>query len=206
MLDVDALSCQRGDLCLFEHLSFSVHPGELVQIEGANGAGKTTLLRILAGLSQADSGSVRWQGERTSDNRLLFHDALLFLGHQPGLKAQLSAYENLAFYSQCHGHQADVDAIEQALADVGLLGFEHVPAGQLSAGQQRRVSLARLWLSDKPLWILDEPLTAIDKQGVKHLTARFVAHVAAGGSIVMTTHQDLVLPQGEIKRIRLGAS
>ncbi|OOE89743.1 cytochrome c biogenesis heme-transporting ATPase CcmA [Salinivibrio sharmensis] len=204
MLEVKQLCCVRDDRVLFDALTFSLSPGDLVQIEGPNGAGKTTLLRIIAGLGLADSGEVCWQQQAITLQRDAFYRDLLFLGHTTGVKRELTAFENLAYYMQMHG-RTDHDAIWQALAKVGLAGREDIPAGQLSAGQNRRVALARLWLSDRRLWILDEPLTAIDKQGVKVLEAVFERHVQQGGMVLFTTHQDMFVGHPLLRRIRLGA-
>ncbi|WP_434356267.1 cytochrome c biogenesis heme-transporting ATPase CcmA [Parasalinivibrio latis] len=203
MLEVRDLSCTRDERLLFSNLNFCIESGELVQIEGRNGAGKTTLLRIIAGLGQADSGEICWRGEPVAKSRDVFHSDLLFLGHSPGVKRELTAYENLEFYQAMHG-QKDNEAIWHALAKVGLAGREDVSAGQLSAGQHRRVALARLWLSKSPLWILDEPLTAIDKQGVKVLEALFQKHVSEGGIVLFTTHQDMFDGCDNLRRIKLG--
>ncbi|UTM58114.1 cytochrome c biogenesis heme-transporting ATPase CcmA [Photobacterium sp. CCB-ST2H9] len=215
MLSVNGLSCTRDERVLFDDLHFSVTPGELVQIEGRNGAGKTTLLRIIAGLGQPDAGDVYWHDNKIVHVREEYHSQMLFLGHQTGVKRELTAYENLAFFQAMHElrhnealtGQAKVqgeDAIWQALAHVGLAGREDVPAGQLSAGQQRRVALARLWLSNHPLWILDEPLTAIDKHGVKVLEQLFVSHTERGGTVLLTTHQDMFSSQDRLRKITLG--
>lgn len=204
LLQVNNLSCVREDRTLFEHLSFSVAPGDLVQIEGPNGVGKTSLLRLLTGLSQPFAGEVCWNGENIRHCRDEYHANLLYLGHQPGVKAALTPFENLKFYQQLHHPQQTETDLLQILARVGLAGFEENPAGQLSAGQQRRVALARLWLSQKPaIWILDEPFTAIDKQGVKVLEQLFLAHAERGGMVILTTHQDLTLMQGRLKSISL---
>ncbi|KLV10979.1 cytochrome c biogenesis heme-transporting ATPase CcmA [Photobacterium ganghwense] len=215
MLSVEELSCTRDERVLFEDLHFSVSSGELVQIEGQNGAGKTTLLRILAGLGRADNGIVSWNDENIESARELYHQDLLFLGHQTGVKRELTAYENLSFFQSMHVHNGDngltgeamvsgADSLWQALARVGLAGREDVPAGQLSAGQQRRVALARLWLSNHKLWILDEPLTAIDKQGVKVLEQLFLSHVQRGGMVILTTHQDMFADSDHLRKIKLG--
>ncbi|MPS32922.1 MULTISPECIES: cytochrome c biogenesis heme-transporting ATPase CcmA [unclassified Salinivibrio] len=204
MLEVKQLCCVRDDRVLFDALTFSLAPGDLVQVEGPNGAGKTTLLRIIAGLGLADSGEVCWQQQAITQQRDAFYRDLLFLGHTTGVKRELTAFENLAYYMRMHG-RCDHDAIWQALAKVGLAGREDIPAGQLSAGQNRRVALARLWLSDRRLWILDEPLTAIDKQGVKVLEAVFERHVQQGGMVLFTTHQDMFVGHPLLRRIRLGA-
>ena len=204
LLQVNNLSCVREDRTLFEHLSFSVAPGDLVQIEGPNGVGKTSLLRVLTRLSQPFAGEVCWNGENIRHCRDEYHANLLYLGHQPGVKAALTPFENLKFYQQLHHPQQTETDLWQILARVGLAGFEENPTGQLSAGQQRRVALARLWLSQKPaLWILDEPFTAIDKQGVKVLAQLFLAHAERGGMVILTTHQDLTLMQGRLKTISL---
>lgn len=196
------LSCVRDERTLFSGLSFTIEPGEIVQIEGQNGAGKTSLLRILAGLSVPESGEVQWLGESIRRQREQFHQQLLFLGHLPGIKSVLTAYENLVFYQPVNG-TAGQEAIYQALEQVGLLGYEDVAVAQLSAGQQRRVALARLWLSSAPLWILDEPLTAIDKQGVVTLMNLFEQHAQQGGMVLLTTHQDLPAENRVVRKIRL---
>ncbi|WP_064605405.1 cytochrome c biogenesis heme-transporting ATPase CcmA [Photobacterium sp. J15] len=215
MLSVEELSCVRDERVLFDNLSFQVSSGDLVQIEGHNGAGKTTLLRIIAGLGRADSGTVCWKNEDIESAREDYHQDLLFLGHQTGVKRELTAFENLAFFQAMHRNSQDSDltglpqvsgedCLWQALAHVGLAGREDVPAGQLSAGQQRRVALARLWISNHKLWILDEPLTAIDKQGVKVLERLFLSHVERGGIVILTTHQDMFTDSNHLRKIKLG--
>lgn len=203
MLEIRNVTCIRDERVLFEQLSFTISDGELIQIEGQNGAGKTTLLRIIAGLGYADEGDIYWNGESIKKNREEFHTDLLFLGHHTGVKRELTAFENLAFYQSMHSNYNE-KAIWDALARVGLAGREDVTAGQLSAGQQRRVALARLWLSNHKLWVLDEPLTAIDKQGVKVLEQLFMSHAKQGGIVLLTTHQDLFTDSNELKKIRLG--
>ncbi|BDU38053.1 cytochrome c biogenesis ATP-binding export protein CcmA [Vibrio nigripulchritudo] len=204
MLDVSNLTAVRDERVLFESLSFQVNPGDLLQIEGRNGTGKTTLLRIVAGLGDSESGEIQWKGESIFSSREEYHSDLLFLGHQTGVKKELSAYENLAYYMQVHQGKSDEDALWKALAQVGLAGREDIPAGKLSAGQQRRVALARLWLSEHPLWILDEPLTAIDKQGVKVLESLFAGHAEKGGMVLLTTHQDMFTDNSLLRKIKLG--
>lgn len=196
LLEAVNLSCERDERALFTALSFRVDAGEWVQVTGANGAGKTTLLRILSGLSHPDSGDVLWKGVTLADARESFSQDLLWLGHQPGMKTRLTALENLRFYHP----RATQDALLSALAHAGLAGYEDLPLAQLSAGQQRRAALARLWLTSARLWLLDEPFTAIDADGVSDLTRRLAQHTAEGGMVVMTTHQPL---PAELARVRL---
>lgn len=204
MLEVSNLTAIRDERVLFENLTFSIQPGELVQIEGRNGTGKTTLLRIVTGLGDKEEGEILWKGEQIDKSRDEFHQDLLFLGHQTGVKRELTAFENLIFYQSVHQESSSQEAIFQALAKVGLAGREDVPVAQLSAGQQRRVALARLWLSKQVLWILDEPLTAIDKQGVKVLEALFAHHAENGGIVILTTHQDMFADSPKLRKIKLG--
>lgn len=205
MLEVSDLTAIRDEKELFHSIAFSVSPGDLVQVEGRNGSGKTTMLRIITGLGDCETGQVLWKGVDTKKDRDAFHTDLLFIGHQTGVKKELTAFENLTFYQTMNGSQGvSQDDIWLALAKVGLAGKEDIPAGKLSAGQQRRVALARLWLSKHPLWILDEPLTAIDKQGIKVIEALFLEHTTQGGMILFTTHQDMFTDVATLKKIRLG--
>jgi len=205
MLEVSQLTAIRDERILFESLSFTIDSGELVQIEGRNGTGKTTLLRIVTGLGDRDNGEIFWNAENIESNRDAYHEDLLFLGHSTGVKRELTAYENLRFYLNVHSKTpVDKETIYNALLKVGLAGREDVPVAQLSAGQQRRVALARLWLSEHKLWILDEPLTAIDKQGVKVLESLFLNHAEQGGIVVLTTHQDMFTDNPKLRKIKLG--
>ncbi len=204
MLEISNLTAIRDEKILFEKLCFKIDGGEIVQIEGRNGSGKTTLLRIIAGLADKEEGEVFWNNHATLVDRDLFHQDLLFLGHQTGIKRELTAFENLSFYHTVHQSDTDKEKIWSALVQVGLAGREDVPVAQLSAGQQRRVALARLWLSKQPLWILDEPLTAIDKQGIKVLENLFVKHTETGGIVLLTTHQDMFSDSAKLRKIKLG--
>ncbi|ORM52381.1 heme ABC transporter ATP-binding protein CcmA [Pantoea conspicua] len=202
MLEIITLTCVRDERTLFHQLSFSVDAGDIVQIEGPNGAGKTSLLRLVAGLSRPEQGEIHWHHRPIAQQREQWHTSLLYLGHHPGVKAVLSPLENLRFY-----HRDCEDAqIFAALESVDLLGYEEVPVAQLSAGQQRRVALARLWLSRATLWVLDEPLTAIDKAGIEKLMMKFAQHADNGGAVILTTHQDLPDPAGRVRKIRLSAA
>jgi heme exporter protein A len=177
LLAVYDLCLERGGRELFRDLCFEVLPGQLLQVDGPNGAGKTSLLRILAGLSRYGF-----------TGRVERHASLLYLGHHPAVKALLTPRENLAWHVAGEAAYSNRQ-IEDALARVGLYGYEDVASHALSAGQHRRVNLARLYLSRCPLWLLDEPFTAIDKAGVAELEALLVEHVERGGAVVMTSHQ-----------------
>ncbi|EIW7834090.1 cytochrome c biogenesis heme-transporting ATPase CcmA [Escherichia coli] len=199
MLEARELLCERDERTLFSGLSFTLNAGEWVQITGSNGAGKTTLLRLLTGLSRPDAGEVLWQGQPLHQVRDSYHQNLLWIGHQPGIKTRLTALENLHFYHR----DGDTAQCLEALAQAGLAGFEDIPVNQLSAGQQRRVALARLWLTRATLWILDEPFTAIDVNGVDRLTQRMAQHTEQGGIVILTTHQTLNVAESKIRRISL---
>ena len=200
-LIIENLACQRGDKVLFHHLNLQIQAGDFVQIEGHNGIGKTSLLRIVAGFAIPLEGKVRWNSEEIFKQREAFNYDLLYLGHQSGIKPELNAWENLCFYQQIsHCHQGD-EILWNVLQTVGLLGREDIPAAQLSAGQQKRIALARLWLSEAPLWILDEPFNAIDKKGVAVLTALFEQHAQRGGIVILTSHQEV--PSAQLKKINL---
>ncbi len=201
LLQAIGLSCDRDDRVLFQGLDFSILPGSLTRVEGANGSGKTTLLRILAGLHEGFEGQVLWQGQPRSDDREAFLRNLLFMGHRPGVKPLLTPLENLRFLIAGR-HAVTDEQLSEALARAGLAGFEKVPCQHLSAGQMRRVALARLLLSDEPLWILDEAFTAIDDQGVEGLEQLLVNRAAMGGAVILTTHHEPDLPG--MDRLRLG--
>lgn len=200
MLNIKNIACLRDERKLFSALSFSVLPGEVIQIAGQNGAGKTSLLQLIAGLSTPSEGQISWQGKPLSRMRDEWHRELLWLGHQTGIKGALTPDENLRFYHP----QTTQHARWQALAQVTLVGVEDVATAQLSAGQQRRVALARLWLSLASYWILDEPFTALDADGVIALTARLEQHVAQGGAVILTTHQPLRPLNVPLRTVTLG--
>ncbi len=201
MLQVVDLTCSRGDRALFEKLSFSVQPGELLYVQGANGSGKTTLLRTLCGLSQPADGEVRWQGTPIGQLADDYRSQLCYIGHANGIQGDLSAAENLRFGTCVGGADSHAD-IAAALERVGLTKAARLPAKFLSQGQKRRLALARLLVVTKPLWILDEPLTALDVHFGAIMNERLTAHVAAGGLVVITSHQELAVT-GPISKIRL---
>lgn len=198
------LACERDDRLLFSDLSFSLNCGDVLQIAGPNGTGKTTLLRMLAGLLPDYEGDIFFQGQAVLEDPELFRENLLYIGHQPGIKLNLTPEENLRWYQSLY-RPASTEKIHEALAKVKLSGYEDVPCYTLSAGQHRRVALARLFLHPAPLWILDEPFTAIDQGGVREIEQLLADHARQGGGVILTTHHNLSLP-AELKVINLGLS
>lgn len=188
MLALRQISCHKGDKTLFEQLQLSLSAGQLLFVRGENGVGKTTLLRIMAGLARPDDGQVIWCDNDIADTPESFNQALLYLGHKTGICGAMSARENLLFWQELQGlpELSDPYAI---LATLGLVGVEDIPATLLSAGQQRRAALARLWLKIGGIWILDEPYTALDSKGIALVDAQIQRHREKGGIVVMTSHQ-----------------
>ncbi|NWN81635.1 MAG: cytochrome c biogenesis heme-transporting ATPase CcmA [Halomonas sp.] len=202
-LQARGLACERDDRWLFEDLDLDIRGGEIVRVEGPNGSGKTTLLKILSGQLADYQGELFWNASPMRRARQAFLESLLYLGHAPGVKAALTPLENLAWYQAMAGETPTEVSRLAALNAVGLAGFEDLPAGQLSAGQQRRVALARLVLTPRPLWVLDEPFTAIDRDGVAALEAQLVAHARSGGCVLVTTHHEIKASK-ELRHVRLG--
>ena len=190
-LEARALTCSRGPATLFRDVSFGIGAGEWLAVRGPNGSGKTTLLRCVAGLTRADRGEVRWAGESTRASPERFRASLLYAGHLPGIKDDLSAEENLQCALQLRGIPAAPAALHAALGGVGLEKRRRLPARRLSAGQRRRIGLARLMLDPAECWALDEPLTALDDEGQGLFAALLARHLARGGLALLATHQDL---------------
>jgi len=194
LLTATALRCIRDDRTLFSGLDFSASEGQLWQVTGANGAGKTTLLRILAGLYGFHEGTVNWQ--TGFDPRR----GIGFLGHQTGLREELTARENLRWFCGLHGRSPE--GIEAGLTALDMAGYDDVPVAQMSAGQKRRVALSRLWSDPARVWILDEPFTAIDRHGVSCLEGRLPDLAAAGALVIYTSHHEV---GSGVSRIHLAA-
>ena len=202
-LDIINLACTRQDRNLFSGLNFTMHNSDVLQVEGPNGSGKTSLLRMLCGLILPEEGEIRWQGINIHKDRNLFLAHLLYIGHRPGVKDELTPRENLQHLCRLHGSKEDID-IDAVLNKTGLYGFEDVPVRTLSAGQKRRVALSRLLFSKANVWILDEPFTALDKAGQAFIEQLLEQHSRDGGISIITTHQPLHIANCTVKRIQVG--
>jgi heme exporter protein A len=190
-LELDDVECSRGGRSLFKGLSLHVKGGTLLRIEGKNGAGKTSLLRMLCGLAAPSQGKIRWNGSHLREQRAEFNQNLVYLGHAPALKDDLTAVENLqSAMMLCGSFSVSHKQAKDALAQSGLYSRTHVPVRTLSQGQRKRVALARLALSKHaPLWILDEPLNALDAMATNWLLGLMAKQVHDGGIVVLTSHQ-----------------
>jgi heme exporter protein A len=206
-LSARQLTLTRGERNLLVNLDVSLEAGEALRVTGENGSGKTSLLRILAGLVQPAAGSVHWCGEDIATLREQYHAQLVYLGHAQGIKDDLLAWENLVLAARLAGHVIDAERACQALAELGLSAQAELPVRVLSQGQRKRVALARLHLGlPQRLWILDEAFTALDVASVARLTRQIGQHLAAGGMLVYTTHQEIDLPAGQGRVLDLGRS
>ena len=193
MLEIQELSCERNDRYLFNNLNFTVKSGDIWQIEGPNGAGKTTLLRILAGLNPHFEGRLAWAQQTLQGSHWLeYWQCVSYLGHAAGIKSHLTVLENLRWLVDVRDCVPQAD-LHRALEQVGLSEYEDILTGQLSAGQQRRIGLARLLVENTLVWILDEPFTSLDKQGIAFFEQQLVRHAQTGGMVILTTHQPIVL-------------
>lgn len=195
MLEARALCCVRGERRLFQDLNLSVSAGECLHVRGENGVGKTSLLRLLTGLSTPEAGEILWKGQSIAKDPSSYHRELLFLGHRDALKEDLTALENLQLYAALDDIRLPEDKAFAALWRFGLRGREHLPVNCLSAGQKRRVLMARMLTRQAKLWILDEPFNALDIHAVEALQLLIAEHVGQGGLVVLTSHQEVSLPQ-----------
>ncbi|TBR39147.1 MULTISPECIES: cytochrome c biogenesis heme-transporting ATPase CcmA [Dyella] len=202
LIEARGLSFYRQDEPVFGPIDFALKAGEIALVEGDNGSGKTTLLRILAGLLHVDEGDLRWRG--TTWRRDDHLGDTIFLGHHLGLKSDLSARENLAVAAGLYGTREGMD-VETVLARIGLSGYEDEPVRRLSAGQKKRVALARLLLTPATLWLLDEPYANLDRIGIDLVNRLLADHAATGGAALVTSHGAVSFLGGEPRRIRMHA-
>lgn len=196
-LHVTDLVCGYAERSLFAPVSFTLVPGQALQVTGVNGQGKTTLFRAIAGLGRPLAGEVAWRG----DGEL--PDDLCFVGHDNALNAALTPLENLDLLLRLAGQRASQRRVRKTLTALGLGRLGGRACARLSAGQRRRVTLARLWLTEAALWVLDEPAAALDVVARELLCARIAEFVAGGGMLLFTTHEPLVIPGVEVKHLAL---
>jgi len=196
------LDCLRHNRTLFQDLNFLMRPGEMVQVQGTNGSGKTSLLRMLCGMLLPEQGEIRWCGSDIQQIRPEFLAQVSYVGHHDGIKKELTPRENLRMVRALSGRQSS-RSLDDAVEQVGLYGYEDVLTQTLSAGQRRRVALARLLVSDARLWILDEPFTALDRTGRELIEQLLEQHASEGGMAVLTTHQAINLAHRELIPIYL---
>ncbi|MCF2948468.1 cytochrome c biogenesis heme-transporting ATPase CcmA [Paraglaciecola aquimarina] len=194
VLSTQNLSVIKRDRLLFDQVNLSVDSGSLLYVKGPNGAGKTSLLRVLTGLVEPESGIVFYQDKKIQKCGEDYATNLVYFGHKLGVSGSLSAVENLQYWCDSHQVKVDTNTIYQTLEKLNLVGLEDIPVASLSAGQQRRTALARLWLkADAKLWILDEPFTALDVQGINVLSDKLIDYLSKGGAVIITSHQLLEL-------------
>lgn len=203
VLQVRDLACRRGPALLFSGISFEVAGGELLCVRGPNGCGKTTMLRCVTGLTRPDEGTVLWHGEPAQTDPERMRAGTAFSGHLPGLKDDLTADENLEFMLRLRGAHPTPEERREALASVGLEKRRRIPARRLSAGQRRRIGLARLALDPAELWVLDEPLTALDDAGQALFIELLGRHLEGGGLALAATHHRLAPASGVVRELRL---
>jgi len=204
MLQTVALRGSRGQRQLFSDISVTIKPGTLLAVAGENGSGKTSFLRMLCGLFSPDEGAVLWQGKDIRQLRELYCAQLIYIGHLNGIKDELTPVENLKVSAYLAGDESSGETVQKALEAVGLGRPAHrLPTRVLSQGQKRRVALARLWLSTRPLWLLDEPFASLDTAATSYLTQRLQVHLSRGGMVVVATHQEIALPTDSVQHLRL---
>ncbi len=199
-LSAAELTLFRGERCLFKHLSFALNPGELLLLEGRNGTGKTSLMRAIAGLIEFEDGDILWEGKPVRTNRQSFYGSLVWMQHRVGFKADLTLVENLRF--ETHLRAQSGEDFEEVLKRLDINRLKRLPIRALSAGQQRRVALARMLLSRVPLWLMDEPFTNLDREGRALVMTLTTEHLDRGGMCIMAAHQDVEIG-GNVQKIVL---
>lgn len=202
MLRLDNISCQRGNRLLLAGVSARLEPGAALKLSGPNGIGKSSLLNVLIGLAEPEAGRVLWDDCELAEVAD-FNQQLCFIGHQPGVSAKLSALDNLRYYCAAQLQLDSEGLAEEALQRLGILEFADRLVGELSAGQQRRVALARLILSKAKLWVLDEPYASLDTAGQALLNTLLQQHLATGGMLVLTAHHAINLGEHPLSDIDL---
>jgi heme exporter protein A len=189
-LCVEKVHVWRGDRHVLRGVSLDVHPGELMHVSGPNGTGKTTLLRVVSGLLRPEKGSVAWQGRSIAATAAEYQSALAYASHEPALKSDLTALENLRFTVGLK-RRVTVAELRSSLERTGVANCADLPARVLSAGQRRRVAMARVLAFRADLWLLDEPYTNLDGSGSSLLSALLAEHVGQGGVALVVAHHDL---------------
>jgi heme exporter protein A len=202
VLSAHDLKCVKGSTELFSNIHFELRSGEALVVEGSNGSGKTSLLRILCGYNYPAEGEITWN-DLSIDGHESYQQQISYIGHASGVKLDLTVLENLVFAQRLVGTDRQESEIKEIIREVGLFKQRNILTRKLSAGQKRRVALARLQLEERQLWILDEPLTALDKAFVIEFESVLKNHLDNNGMLVVTTHRELVLPEAQLKRINL---
>ena len=203
-LEVENLHLWRGDRHVLRGVQFSIDRGGCLEVTGANGSGKTSLLRTICGLTYPESGRVLWSGEDVRRDLPAFHTSLAYLGHEPPLKSDLTARENLRYWIGVR-RRVDTEALDAALARVGIRQWGDQLVRTLSAGQRRRVALAGLALLVVPLWLLDEPTTNLDAEGQQLVGTLINEHLARGGIVIAAVHHSLAVAVRAVSRLELAA-
>jgi heme exporter protein A len=198
VLEAHGLCCVRGERELFSGLHLRISAGNCLHVRGENGVGKTSLLRLLTGLSKPESGQVLWGNQSIALDPIAYHRELLFLGHRDALKEDLTALENIQMYAALDDVPLPQEKALAALWRFGLRGRENLPVNCLSAGQKRRVLMARMLTRQAKLWILDEPFNALDTQAIQEMQNLIVEHLSVGGLVVLTSHQEVSIPNVQV--------
>jgi heme exporter protein A len=201
--NVTNLECIRRDNILFQGLNFSLEDGGLLQVDGVNGSGKSSLLQMCVGLIQATEGEITWNNKNIRLSRYQFQSEITYFGHTNGVKAGLTALENMKVMHALSGSKTKID-YSLILKQIGLSGVEDVLLSRMSAGQKRRVGLTRIFMATPKLWLLDEPFNALDKNGKRIIEQLIVKHCTAGGMVIFATHQTMEIDGYPLQHLHLG--